>query len=230
VSDLPKYAQVAMSVRSRIAEGVLRPGESAPSGAALARKFGYSDLTCRKALRALAREGVLVAGSSANARLRVAGEGRTPDERARADSARALSVSLASRRRAAGLTQPELAALVARSVTTIGHAETGRLWQSRDFWERADKALHANGRLLLMYDAYKGGVAPSGTIAPDVTPDDRAAIRVDVSAVASVTVTWADGTSTTVHRPSATSLGDVRNLRDVPRRPVPVRERPSDLA
>jgi DNA-binding transcriptional regulator YhcF (GntR family) len=199
-----------MSVRSQIAEGVLRPGESAPSGAALARKFGYSDLTCRKALLVLAREGVLVAGSSANARLRVAGGLDTPDERARADSARALSVSLATRRRAAGLTQPELAALVARSVTTIGHAETGRLWQSRDFWERADKALHANGRLLLMYDAYKAGVTPTGVIGPDASPDDRVPIRVDVSPVASVTVTWADGTSSTVHRPGAASLGMCR--------------------
>jgi hypothetical protein len=34
-------------------------------------------------------------------------------------------------RHAADLTQTDLAALVGRSVTTVGHAETGRTWQSR---------------------------------------------------------------------------------------------------
>jgi hypothetical protein len=43
--------------------------------------------------------------------------------------------ALAAARRASGLTQPALAALTGYSVTTIGHAETGRLWQSPQFWE-----------------------------------------------------------------------------------------------
>jgi hypothetical protein len=38
-----------------------------------------------------------------------------------------------------GLTQPQLAAVTGMSVTSIGHAETGRLWQSRRFWELGDK-------------------------------------------------------------------------------------------
>jgi len=44
-----------------------------------------------------------------------------------------LSRELAARRRAGGLTQPELAKVPGVSVTTIGHAETGRLWQARGF-------------------------------------------------------------------------------------------------
>jgi transcriptional regulator with XRE-family HTH domain len=55
----------------------------------------------------------------------------TPGEQTLASAARALSSSLASCRRAAGLTQPQLAAVTGMSVTSIGHAETGRLWQSR---------------------------------------------------------------------------------------------------
>jgi DNA-binding GntR family transcriptional regulator len=36
--SLPKYEQVAASIRAQIADGALRPGQSAPSGAALARR------------------------------------------------------------------------------------------------------------------------------------------------------------------------------------------------
>src|SRR6185312_13523566 len=55
----PKYARVAVAVRSQIADGTLRPGEPAPSGAALSRATGYSTLTCRKALRQLIADGLL---------------------------------------------------------------------------------------------------------------------------------------------------------------------------
>ncbi len=69
--SLPKYAQVAVRVRAQIADGSLLPGQSAPSGAALARATGYSSLTCRRALRVLITDGVLVPGTSADARPRV---------------------------------------------------------------------------------------------------------------------------------------------------------------
>jgi hypothetical protein len=59
----------------------------------------------------------------------------------------ALSCGLAGLRRASGLTQPALSALTGYSVTTIGHAETGRLWQSPAFWEKTDLALAADGEL-----------------------------------------------------------------------------------
>ena len=39
------------------------------------------------------------------------------------------------------LTQPQLAIRIGVSVTTVTHAETGRLWQAREFWKQADRAL-----------------------------------------------------------------------------------------
>jgi len=157
---LPKYLRVAAGVRRQIADGTLRPGQPAPSGAELSRESGFSTLTCRKALRALIADGVLVPGPSRNARPRVA-DPRAPDlERDLADAARALSAGLAARRHAAGLTQAGLAALARVSVTTVGHAETGRTWQSRRFWERADTALHADGELLRLHDAFRAASSP----------------------------------------------------------------------
>src|SRR5258708_7042445 len=82
------------------------------------------------------------------ARTRGAGRPRPPTERDRGAGAGARAGGLASRGRANGLTQPELAGRVGVSVTTVGHAETGRLWQSRQFWERADAILGAGGALL----------------------------------------------------------------------------------
>jgi hypothetical protein len=76
--------------------------------AALARVTGYSALTCRKAIQTLIREGVLVPGASPGAQPRVPLRGPTPGEQTQANAARALSSALASRRRAAGLTQPQL--------------------------------------------------------------------------------------------------------------------------
>jgi len=135
VMTLPKYAQVADSVRAQIASGTLVPGAPAPSGAALACATGSSALTCRRALRTLIKEGTLVPGASRNARPRVSRPESTPGERTLADAARALSASLAAHRRAFGLIQPQLAEKIGVSVTTVGHAETGRIWQSR--WGRS---------------------------------------------------------------------------------------------
>jgi DNA-binding transcriptional regulator YhcF (GntR family)/DNA-binding XRE family transcriptional regulator len=161
---LPKYLRVAAVIRRQIADGALRPGQPAPSGAELSRAFGFSTLTCRKALRALIAEGLLVPGPSPNARPRVA-DPQAPDlERDLAHAARALSAGLAGRRHAAGLTQAELAELAGVSVTTVGHAETGRTWQSRRFWERADTALRAAGDLLRLHDAYRAASSP--TVSP----------------------------------------------------------------
>jgi len=166
----PKYVRVAASVRAQIDDGLLLPGAPAPSGAALARATGFSDLTCRKALRLLIKNGVLLAGPSANARPRVAG--RADGAHTVTDAERVLSATLASRRRAAGITQVELASIVGKSVTTVGHAETGRVWQSRDFWERADKALGAHGELLRLHDDYRAA-ALAGTAdgETDIPPD-----------------------------------------------------------
>jgi GntR family transcriptional regulator/MocR family aminotransferase len=80
-NDLPKYARVAAAVRGQVADGTLRPGQPAPSGAALSRLTGYSTLTCRRALRVLIADGVLIPGPSRNARPRVAGAAQLPAER-----------------------------------------------------------------------------------------------------------------------------------------------------
>jgi DNA-binding transcriptional regulator YhcF (GntR family) len=205
-----KYLQVAARIRAQIAAGMLMPGEAAPSGAALARATGYNALTCRKALRTLITEGALVPGASPGARPRVPVRGPTPGEQTMASAARTLSSSLASRRRAAGLTQPQLAAVTGMSVTSIGHAETGRLWQSRRFWELADKGVGAGGELLVLHDAYRAAAVPADS--PTASGDTRAGAAADILPavavaasvpVAAVTITWADGTVTTVHPPEA---------------------------
>ena len=160
---VPKYARVAAAVQGLIADGTLRPGQPAPSGAALSRVTGYSTLTCRRALRVLIADGVLVPGPSRNARPRVAGPPQQQAARDLAAASRALSAGLATRRRSYGLTQPELALLIGVSVTTIGHAETGRLWQSRQFWEHADAILDAGGDLLGLHDAFGEASAASAS-------------------------------------------------------------------
>jgi DNA-binding transcriptional regulator YhcF (GntR family) len=206
----PKYVRVATAIRGQIDDGTLRPGQPAPSGAALARATGFSTLTCRRALRALIADGVLVPGASASARPRVAGpQGQAG--RDQAEAARALSAALAGRRRAAGLTQPDLAVVTGVSVTTIGHAETGRLWQSRKFWERADAALGAAGGLLVLHDAFRAaGAEQRGDpeqeervrlpLPARPAPSGGAGLRT-VLAPSYVTIVWCDGTMTTVHPP-----------------------------
>jgi biotin operon repressor len=202
---LPKYEQVAASIRAQIADGVLQPGQSAPSGAALARKTGYSTLTCRKALRMLVEKGVLIPGRSRNGRPRVPVSATAPDGKATSTAGCALSSALAARRRASALTQVELAEAIGFSVTTVGHAETGRLWQSRHFWERADKALDANGELLAMHDFHRAPAVPPAKAAADRLPvADLAA-----GSVTCVTITWADGAITNVYPPNRSFAGQV---------------------
>jgi hypothetical protein len=210
---LPKYVRVAASVRAQIAAGILVPGASAPSGAELARVTGYSALTCRKALGVLIKDGVLVPGASPKARPRVPGPVSSSGGQALSGATRALCSSLAARRRAAGLTQPQLAEIVGVSVTTVGHAETGRLWQSRRFWEHADKVVDAGGELLALHDSYRAATVQadpataaetSGTetsetqTAADILPTVAVAASAPVT---SVTITWADGGVTTVYPP-----------------------------
>ena len=230
---LPKYARVAAAVRGQIAAGVLLPGQPAPSGAALSRLTGFSTLTCRRALRVLIADGVLTPGPSRNARPRVAGVPQPPAERDLAAAARALSGGLAARRRAHRLTQPALAALTGVSVTTVGHAETGRLWQSRRFWERADAVVGAAGGLLRLHDAYRQAVAAAGQTAryggrPQppaevaarlLAGDDKesperlglphqpTASPAGLSAPTCVMIVWGDGSVTTVHPPRP-AVGD----------------------
>jgi hypothetical protein len=211
--SLRKYEEVALRVRAQIADGTLQPGQPAPSGADLSRATGYSPLTCRKALRTLIRDGALVPGTSPAARPRVPARA-APGERNRAGAARALSGSLGVLRRAADLTQPQLAEIVGVSVTTVGHAETGRLWQSRRFWEHADKAVGGDGELLALHDAYRadttmqaGQVHPSPEGGKSDTGIPALVTLAASGSLTCVTITWADGSVTTVYPPAEGDTG-----------------------
>ena len=204
----PVRSNVVRYVRERIAEGTLAPGALAPSGAELARILGYSVLTCRKALSHLAAEGVLTRGPSPISRYRVAGP--SPG-RELSPAARALCAGLSDRRRAAGLTQPALADLIGHSLASVGHAETGRLWQSRDWWQLADKALDANGEVLRLYDAYRDSEAPAGEPQEPGPPEENEPVPIqetgiistsDRHAVKSIVITWADGDVTAIRIPA----------------------------
>lgn len=153
-----KYAQAAAIVRAQVADGTRRPRQPTPSGAQLARLTGFSVLTCRNGLKALIAEGILTRSPSPAARPRVAASGGLGAQ----DAVGGLPRALADRRRANGLTQRGLSALAGYSVTTIGHAKTGRLWRSRDFWEKADFAPDT-GDLTRLYDAYRANaIGPAG--------------------------------------------------------------------
>lgn len=196
-----KQGAVIALVRDMIADGTLLPGAPVPPATELARKTGYCPLTCRRAFRKLLADGTLAHGTSPTARLRVATAGGTGSVAPRAP----LSAALAARRHAAGLLQPELAEVLGVSLTTVGHAETGRLWQARDFWVRADREL--GGGLLRMYDQHQAGgaaVAPeeAGQAGPEepapMVPVLPASITITPDGVA---ITWPDGTQTLARPP-----------------------------
>jgi hypothetical protein len=100
------------------------------------------------------------------------------------------------------MTQPELAAKVQMSVTTVGHAETGRLWQSRTFWVHADEVL--GGGLLELFRLYSAARAGMTSPASDKLPPPPLAPVMPVSVkitTAGVVVSWPDGTSARVLPP-----------------------------
>lgn len=207
--NLPKYKRAAEVVRGQIADGVLAPGASAPSGAKLARMTGYSVLTCRRALQTLVEEGVLIAGVSPSARPRVPSPAR-PDLTLD-DAKRELSAALADRRHAMDLTQPRLAEMAGVSLTSVGHAETGRLWQGRPFWESVDKVLNADGALLRLYEVYRALEAP-----PPVWVPPTPAITL---------IVWSDGAVSVVPMTPRHYIGSVGR----PQKVRHVRERPGDV-
>jgi hypothetical protein len=190
----PKYGQAAALVRAQVTDGTLKPGQPAPSGAQLARLTGFSALTCRKALQTLIREGILMPGPTPGARPRVAAPPGARPGRA----ARELSRALAALRHASGLTQPALSALTGYSITTIGHAETGRLWQSPAFWEKTDLALAAGGELTRLHDAYRAEAARPADATGAAAPLPPAA-DADPPALTHLTLHWSDGTATTAY-------------------------------
>jgi DNA-binding transcriptional regulator YhcF (GntR family) len=201
--DSPARDAVTRLVKGMIADGTLKPGAPMLSGAALAREAGCHLVTCQAALRALLADGTLARGPSRGARLRVAPPRGAPA--ADAETLRqALSRGLAARRRAAGLRQAELAKQLGVSVTSVGHAETGRLWQSGGFWRQADGLLLAGGALLRLHEEYQAAVVGPAPASP---PETTCAAPVPVLPVNvaitpdGVTVTWPDGTETVARPP-----------------------------
>ncbi|MCK6471783.1 MAG: GntR family transcriptional regulator [Planctomycetes bacterium] len=59
-SGAPKYAVVREKLRRQIADGTLRPGMRLPTELELPKRFGVSELTIRRALGDLVREGLIV--------------------------------------------------------------------------------------------------------------------------------------------------------------------------
>ena len=194
----PKREAVTALIRGLIADGTLKPGDPAPAAAALARESGCHVVTAGSALMALLADGTLARGASMNGRLRVAQPGgyRHPAPET------VLSRTLAARRRVKGLTQPDLAAQLGVSVTTVGHAETGRTWQARAFWQCADEVLGCKGDLLRLYDDYRA--------AGDAVPEEPAPVLPVLPAsaalaAAGVLVAWPGGTETLAVPPQAQS-------------------------
>jgi DNA-binding transcriptional regulator YhcF (GntR family) len=200
-----KRDAVIRLVRQMIADGTLKPGGAAPSGRALARETGFQPATCRRALGDLVEDGTLTRGVSATGRLRVAqpGGGCHPDVEMLQEK---LSRALAARRKAARLTQQQLADVLGVSVTTAGHAETGRTWQSRDFWRHADHLLVADGDLLHLYDTYEVAVRAAPEAAGGDVPAETSAVLPVLPVSVTITpdgvaVAWPDGTQTLVRAP-----------------------------
>jgi len=197
----PKRDAVMALIRQMIADGRLTPGQKVPPTADLVKRTGSAPLTCRAALRRLLADGTLMPGVSENARPKVAQACRPVAEKL----AEQLSRSLAGRRRAAGLTQAELAAKLEGSLTTMTHAETGRLWQVREFWDNADLFLGACGELLRLHGEYVA--ARDGDPQreqEEEKPGDREVLPVSVAITAEgVLITWPGGTRTLARPPGA---------------------------
>jgi Helix-turn-helix domain len=169
-SPPPKVGEAADAVRKMIASGELAPGGFAPRAPALSAATGTCLAYCQRALRLLVEDGTLVLPASRSGRPRVPGGGGPgPAERA-------MAAALGAARRAAGLTQEELAAAAGLSVTAVSHAETGQVRLSPAAWARLDDAAGAGGALVRAHErarplelldrvpagAYLVGRAPDG--------------------------------------------------------------------
>ncbi|ASO22052.1 transcriptional regulator with XRE-family HTH domain [Actinoalloteichus hoggarensis] len=74
---------------------------------------------------------------------------------------RALGRALADHRRAAGLSQREIAHRVHYTRTAVSHAEAGRHLPTRRFWADADDAVDADGALLDHFDQVRRAIGES---------------------------------------------------------------------
>jgi hypothetical protein len=90
------------------------------------------------------------------------------------------------------------------SVTTVGHAETGRTWQSHDFWRHADHLLGVDGDLLHLYDNYQAAVNATPQEAASTAAPEEPSPVLPVSVTITpdgVLVLWPDGTEALARPP-----------------------------
>jgi DNA-binding transcriptional MocR family regulator len=130
-------------VRGMVADGTLKPGQRVPSARSLAGLTGAGESTCRKAVLVMVDGGELelARAGAPYGRPRVPG-GPAPGPGGE------LAGRLAAARRAAGLTQAELALAAGVSADTVVSAETGQgARQKQATWAALDQALRADGAL-----------------------------------------------------------------------------------
>jgi hypothetical protein len=118
------------------------------------------------------------------------------------------------------LTQVQFATALGVSVTTVGHAETGRLWQSRRFWEKADAVLDAHGELLRLHEVRRTATVSSHAADAYAGETPFKKPHANSATVACIVIVWSDGTLTPIV-PAATAMlrrgQDGSRLTDVPR-------------
>ena len=145
-----RWPEAAEAVRKMIKSGKLQPGDLTPAASTLSVLTGTHKRTCRKALLIMAARGELAPPLSPRGRPRVPG-GDSPGT-----ATLALSAALAAARKAAGLTQEQLAERAGLSATIISDAERGHFRRSSaERWARLDQAAGARGRLVRMHAAWQ---------------------------------------------------------------------------
>src|ERR1019366_1490751 len=106
-----------------------------------------------------------------------------------------LGTQLAACRRAAGLSQAQLAEKIGFSRSTIANVETGRQHVQRKFWESADTAVSAGGTLVAAHDAVEAAARRGRAGAPKVAeasdPVDLPVIYVGAKPLPGATVSVA---------------------------------------
>src|SRR6266498_606627 len=94
----------------------------------------------------------------------------------------ALGAQLAALRRAAEANQRALATLVFTSRSSIANIERGRQLGTRDFWQRCDDVLRADGALVRGYDELRALVIRQRAETVSVAATQAAKVRQDIGA------------------------------------------------
>jgi len=101
---------------------------------------------------------------------------------------------------------PEVRDTPHKTWPTGRHDETGRLWQSRLFWEKADAVLDAHGELLkLLHDVRRTATVPSQVADADAGEPPFKKPHASSATVACIVIVWSDGTLTPIV-PAATAM------------------------